>query len=330
MTKELENFVNKANLSKNIYTAGPSSLISAALNEIKPCFGRNDDQYQEAKEFVMKYLRKMSSHQNIVALQGSATLAIEIAIANFCKGRILVIETGYYSKRILNIIKKQAYISSYNVDYQPYNNLSNLPRENYDWILCCYTETSCAFKVDIKLIKKIAFDLNAKLFLDATASIGLEEHHDVADVICYSSCKGLFGLTGGAFIAYNDLEISSTNSFYFDINTHISNLVTGPYHQILSLYGVLKDYSIYLKRVKKWHKSFLEVFNNHLIYDKKNQPVLCTLLDCKVKYLESNPISYKPRMDNKGEVICHIGQVHREYNSINKNLIKKHFKIIKN
>ena len=56
MTKELENFVKKANLSKNIYTAGPSSLISAALNEIKPCFGRNDDQYQEAKEFVAKYL----------------------------------------------------------------------------------------------------------------------------------------------------------------------------------------------------------------------------------------------------------------------------------
>ena len=330
MTKELENFVKKANLSKNLYTAGPSSLISAALNEIKPCFGRNDDQYQEAKEFVAKYLRKMSSHKNLVALQGSATLAIEIAIANFCRGRILVIETGYYSKRILNIINKQTYISSYNVDYQHYNNLSNLPRENYDWILCCYTETSCAFKVDIKLIKKIAFDLNAKLFLDATASIGLEEHHDVADVICYSSCKGLFGLTGGAFIAYNDLEISSTNSFYFDINTHISNSVTGPYHQILSLYGVLKDYSIYLKRVKKWHESFLEVFNKNLIYDKKNQPVLCTLLDCKVKYLESNPISYKPRMDNKGEVICHIGQVHREYNSINKNLIKKHFKIIKN
>ena len=92
----------------------------------------------------------------------------------------------------------------------------------------------------------------------------------------------------------------------------------------------MKDYSIYLNRVKKWHKFFLEVFNKNLIYDKKNQPVLCTLLDCKVKYLEKNPISYKPRMDNKGEVICHIGQVHREYNSINQNLIKKHFKIIKN
>ena len=94
MNKELENFVKKSNLSKSIYTAGPSSLLSSALTEIKPCFGRNAYQYQEAKEFVTKYLRKMSSHKNLIALQGSATLAIEIAIANFCRGRILVIETG--------------------------------------------------------------------------------------------------------------------------------------------------------------------------------------------------------------------------------------------
>ncbi len=330
MNRELDDFVKKANLSKNIYTAGPSSLISSALTEIKPCFGRNDMKYQEAKEFVIKYLRKMTSHQNLVALQGSATLAIEIAIANFCRGKILLIDTGYYSKRILNILEKQNYIDPNNIDYHSYQNISRLPRDNYDWILCCYTETSCAFKVEINLIKKIALDLNAKLFLDATASIGLENNHKLADVICYSSCKGLFGLTGGSFIAYNDLEIHPTNSIYLDINTHLSNLVTGPYHQILSLYGVLQNYSIYLKRVKKWHKYFLEIFNKNLIYDKKNQPILCTLLNCKVEYLEINPIIYKPRMDNNGEVICHIGQVHREIDLIDRNLIKNHFKIIKN
>ena len=32
--------------------------------------------------------------------------------------------------------------------------------------------------------------------LDATGSIGLERYHELADVISFSSCKGLFGLTG--------------------------------------------------------------------------------------------------------------------------------------
>ena len=330
MNQELENFVKKANFSKNIYTAGPSSLISSALTEIQPCFGRNDDQYQEAKEFVTKYLCKMTSHKNLVSLQGSATLAIEIAISNFCRGKILVIDTGFYSERIYNILIKQANINSQNIDYHSYNLISKLPKEKYDWILCCYTETSCAFKVDINLIKKIAVDLNAKLFLDATASIGLEKNHEVADVICYSSCKGLFGLTGGSFIAFKDLDKYSTNSIYFDIKTHMSNSVTGPYHQILSLYGVLQNYPKYLKRVHKWHRSFLEVFKKSLVYSEVNQPSLCTLINCKVEYKEINPIPYKPRINNIGEVICHIGQVHREYNSINQNLIKKHFQIIKN
>ena len=47
--------------------------------------------------------------------------------------------------------------------------------------------------------------------------------------------QGLFGLTGASFIAYNNIDIYPVNSIYFDINTHISSGVTGPYHQILSL-----------------------------------------------------------------------------------------------
>ena len=49
--------------------------------------------------------------------------------------------------------------------------------------------------------------------LDATASIGLETNHNYADVIGYSSCKGLFGLTGAAFIAYNEPPQNEINSF---------------------------------------------------------------------------------------------------------------------
>ena len=35
----------------------------------------------------------------------------------------------------------------------------------------------------------------AQNYFDATASIGLEENHDLADLLAFSSCKGLFGLT---------------------------------------------------------------------------------------------------------------------------------------
>ena len=39
------------------------------------------------------------------------------------------------------------------------------------------------------------------MFIDATASIGIEEDHNLADVVSFSSCKSLFGLTGACLLA---------------------------------------------------------------------------------------------------------------------------------
>ena len=48
-------------------------------------------------------------------------------------------------------------------------------------------------------LKKLSKKTKSKLAVDATASFGLEEHHELADVVSFSSCKGLFGLTGAGF-----------------------------------------------------------------------------------------------------------------------------------
>ena len=85
--------------------------------------------------------------------------------------------------------------------------------------------------------------------LDATGSIGLEKDHKLADVISFSSCKGLFGLTGASFIAFKDKPTNNVHSFYLDINTHLNKGVTGPYHTLLSIYRVLEQYSKFKKSV---------------------------------------------------------------------------------
>ena len=117
--------------------------------------------------------------------------------------------------------------------------------------------------------------------LDATASIGLESEHELADVIAYSSCKGLFGLTGAAFIAFNELPNFNPASFYLDLTSHLDRKMTGPYHAITSLAGVLSE-----------HKSFREaVVINKINFRKdgkyitlpiKNQPLLCTKVSCEI------------------------------------------------
>ena len=56
----------------------------------------------------------------------------------------------------------------------------------------------------------------------------------MADVIAYSSCKGLCGLTGASFIAYNDLKLNEVESFYLNIDTHLNKSVTA-----LSCYSII-------------------------------------------------------------------------------------------
>ena len=104
--------------------------------------------------------------------------------------------------------------------------------------------------------------------LDATASIGLEDEHELADLIAYSSCKGLFGLTGASFIAYNKNPQNEIKSFYMSIYNHINKKMTGPYHTIQSLHKILQKYDQFKYAVKINKEKFLKDFKDLIIFPK--------------------------------------------------------------
>ena len=135
------------------------------------------------------------------------------------------------SKTNFNKIKEINYINYKNID-EIYG--------KYDWVMGCPVETSVGLKIPITKLNKLKKRCKAKLALDATASIGLEKDHGFADVLGYSSCKGLFGLTGAAFVAFNSLPNNKINQFNLNIYNHLEKKMTGPYHAICSLNDVLK------------------------------------------------------------------------------------------
>ena len=89
---------------------------------------------------------------------------------------MLIIDAGYYSKRIETIYKNKL-TTLPNTSYKiiKYDEIENeLKKEdNYDWIATSYAETADAFLCDIHLLRLMT--LKGKLFLDATASINLEK-----------------------------------------------------------------------------------------------------------------------------------------------------------
>lgn len=148
--------------------------------------------------------------------------------------------------------------------------------------------------------------------LDATGSIGLEKDHRLASVLSFSSCKGIFGFTGAAFIGYDVKLLQSRRlSFYQDLNTHIQKKVTGPYNTILSLFHVMKNFNKLKSSVLINKKLILKQMKKYLSYTKKHQPNLCTYIDKDVKVKKNKKVVlYLPRVKTRGTVISHLGELY--------------------
>ncbi|MCB0394163.1 MAG: aminotransferase class V-fold PLP-dependent enzyme, partial [Bdellovibrionales bacterium] len=247
----------------------------------------------------------------IARFQGSASLGLEIVSLNFLYGNVLVVQTGYYSERLKTLCEssKRRLEQIKNVQSVNWNELNNV-EEKFDWVFACPTETSIGLKVPITDLRKLADQVGAKLALDATASIGLEGGHELADVAVFSSCKGLFGLTGAAFIVFNDGPKVEVDSFYLDVRSHLEKKMTGPYHAIASLWNVLKDHSNFREGVVINKDKFLKKCSKDLVYDSNHQPLLCTFVKCNVTSSDQRAVLYKPRGIQSGSVVCHLGEAH--------------------
>ncbi len=307
----MDRLIKIKNSKKILFTPGPASLIKENVFNINPAFGRGDPQYLKMQNKVLGKIKKMSGHKNIVSTQGSGSTALEMVSLNFLRGKILIISTGYYSHRLFNLSKHAKKTHKYikkihKIDWKNLNKIN----QKYDWIWACYTETSRGLKIPISDLKKLKRKTKSKLALDATSSFGLEKDHNVADVISFSSCKGLLGLTGAGFICYNVKPKNKVNSFVLDINNSKNKKMTGPYHSIQSLELIVNNYKFFKRSVEINKKKAIKKFKRYISLPNKNQPLLCTYLNCKVKGSSSKVILYQPRIKLSGSVICHLGEAH--------------------
>ena len=308
---KINSFVIKKNKEVTVFTPGPASLAKENILGLGPCFGREDVKYLNIENFVKKKLKEMSGHSKIAILHGAASLAIEVMCRSFLFGKILIIKTGYYSDRIHKIclnsknleknIKKIQFISWEKID---------LVTENFDWVIACSVETSIGLKIPIEKLNNLSRRTKARLMLDATASFPLEKNHNLADVIAYSSCKGLCGFTGASFIAYNKNPFFYVKSFYLDFKNFLENKMTRPYHSIQSLFYILKNYDNFKYSIEVNKEKFLKDMRDVILFKKENQPLICTRTKKNIYTKNKNVILYRSRQKIIGSIICHLGEIH--------------------
>ena len=309
--RTIEDLVDERNRAKLLFTPGPASLLPENLTGLRPCFGRGDDDYTKVEQQVLEALKAMSGHRHIARMIGSASLALEIMALNFLFGRVLVISTGYYSERLAWLAESARrrvglVTEVVTVDWNDLAQVSGA----FDWVFACCTETSRGLKIPIETSHGLARRVGARLMIDATASIGLESGHELADVVGYSSCKGLFGLTGAGFIAFNEKPSAEVDSFYLRLENHLEKRMTGPYHAIASLLDVLPRHEELRAAVVENKRVFTERMVDRLTLPLSHQPLLCTHVHGKLTSSDPRAVLYRPRGDFNGSVVCHLGEVH--------------------
>lgn len=306
-TAALSARTHSANL-RLYFTPGPGNLHPYAVQGIAPAFSRGDAHFDAAWQRVSRALLNMSGHDTIACMQGSATTALETAIRNFVAGRVLLIENGYYAKRLHEIVK--GIMANYpdRIELETVGSFAEIPAtKQYNWCIAVYVETASAWKTDIRALNQRCASIGCKLLLDATGSMGLEPDHHLADVIAYSACKGLFGLTGASFIAFrSELELQPQYSWIMSLETHLKQRVTMPCHAILSLDAILPTHHTLRDAVARSKSLFMAQFGKLATHDAQHQPLLCTRLNAHIQCLSENVVMYSPRDSLKGSVVSHL------------------------
>ena len=72
----------------------------------------------------------------------------------------------------------------------------------------------------------------------------IEDNHNLADVVSFSSCKSLFGLTGACFVGYNTNPKNKIDSFMLDINSHINSCINPNRKGSCTMYTPVNDDTI--------------------------------------------------------------------------------------
>lgn len=303
--------VARWNAETPLFTAGPASLAYENLAGLRPCFGRGDAAYLASSQRVLEHICALAGQEKTVAMQGSGTSAIEVMIANFLQGDVLVVKSGYYSDRLEAIARARAARDGFirRVDCVNWGQIAEATGR-YDWVLSVYTETSEATLVPVQDVAALAKRCGARLALDATASIGLEADHDLADVCAFSSCKGLFGLTGAGFVAHSVAPQNGGLDMISDLATYAEKKTTGPYHALLSLEPILERHADHREAVVACKRDFCARFADHLMSPEAQQPLLCTALGVPLRARHPGAVLYAPRQTKAASITCHLGEVH--------------------
>ena len=286
------------------FCPGPGAVIPEWSEAQTEFFGRGDNYYSKLKKKALTWIKKISGQDYVIPIAGAGTTAAILAFNTFLKGNVCVVKTGYYSDRWYDYLKKTKLVKK--TKYMTLDNLIN-QKKTFDWIIFVYVETASCRRFNIKKVYQIKKKVKAKLMVDATASIGLENCHNLADVVFFSSSKGLFGPTGLGFVAHKKkINKIKSKDFWYDYQTHEESKYTLAYNCLAPLEKISSRHKIFKGRLM-YARNFMKKYS----FNYNNCPNIGISLKYKInkRNINNNMLLYQPRKKPGYDTIFFLGMI---------------------
>lgn len=184
------------------------------------------DLVRETKARLLTVYPELSHGWTPYLLGGSGTAAVEAMVTSLIeRGPVLVLENGYYSARIVDILEVHGIpyeVLSCPWDRtEPFHDLSDLALESghFEAVLMTHHETTLGRLNPVAKVSEVCRAAGMKLLVDAMSSFGADPVPlDGVTAIASSANKCLHGLPGVSFVLVNgELPTVGPRSYYLHL-----------------------------------------------------------------------------------------------------------------
>ena len=222
-----------------LFNPGPVNLdpaIHANLFNVELC--HREPQFDVLAESIRSRLRARLGFDGdsfeLSLLHGSGTLAVDAALASLVRGRVVVVNNGFYCQRLIDTLS--GFEDTATIDHQlglgapvRLEELAALlHRERPDWLAVVHHETTTGLLNPLDQIAQLCTAEGVRLFVDAVSSLGAHPIDPRTDVVCFNSSKCLESLPGIAGVFWRSGLTQHPTVPVLDVSAYAHGMASTP------------------------------------------------------------------------------------------------------
>jgi 2-aminoethylphosphonate-pyruvate transaminase len=235
-----------------LFSPGPVNLrpeIKDNLFNVELCHRQPEfeDLYERVAAKLFNAAGFSPRTHRLSLLPGSGTTAVDAGMTSLVRGRVLVVNNGFYCDRLTAAVEsvEKTVVSEHRPGMGAPPDLealdTQLSRDPPDWLAVVHHETSTGLLNPLPELAELAARHGCRLFVDAVSSLPAHPIPGTSDVACFNSNKCLESLPGIAGVFWGrDLEARALSAS-LDVAAYADSIPTTPNVQAFVALDVALD-----------------------------------------------------------------------------------------